>query len=270
MSIVMILVGLLIGGILGAQARSIISQITGYNAAVNTFQLKYGGMPGDLTNASTIVSGATTNGNGDGLIGWMTGNFGYAGPATPASGASYSNNSQYVLNTTLNSVDISYEYSAFWQHLTADQLISGKYTLTNTTLAVNTNMPYTKTNKNIGILAYANSGDNFNYYQLGVTNITLNTVCPITQNFLSPADAFLIDSKIDDGLPASGIVAARGINSNVTLLTIDFAASYTGSATISSSLTNACVVGTSYAASTAYNTAASVSSQLCQLRIKMN
>ncbi len=277
MSIVMILVGLLIGGILaaqtlihGAQARSIISQITGYNAAVNTFQLKYGGMPGDLTNASTIVSGATTNGNGDGL---MEGTFCYAGPATASAAANDVNRSQYMIlgsaHYCTNTEDLSYEYSAFWQQLTADKLISGQYTLTNTTLTPNVNMPSTKINNNVGILAYANSGDNLNYYQLGVTSITINSSNSPTQNFLSPADAFAIDSKMDDGLPASGIVAARGVSTTGNL-TIECSPTYTGSATISNSKVNYCVIGTSYAASTAYNTAASVSSPLCQLRIKMN
>jgi prepilin-type N-terminal cleavage/methylation domain-containing protein len=55
-SIVLVIVGLIIGGIIigrdmirSAAVRAGTSQITQYNTEVRTFQLKFNGMPGDLT-----------------------------------------------------------------------------------------------------------------------------------------------------------------------------------------------------------------------------
>jgi prepilin-type N-terminal cleavage/methylation domain-containing protein len=253
-----------------AKSRSVISQMNGYNAAVNIFQLTYGAMPGDIINATSVVAGATTNGNGDGFIGNLS-TSGYANITyTAAAAPNTSNNNQYTLHSlTASGTNIAYEYSAFWQHLTANQLISGKYIPTNTILLPNVNMPSININNAIGIIAYYNQGDGFNYYQLGATSLTIDGNC-ITQNFLSPSDAFYIDSKIDDGFPASGMIAARGLNTNPSFITLEFAATYTGSASINSAQITSCVIGTSYANSTKYNLAAPISAQLCQLRIRIN
>ncbi len=54
MSIVLVIIGLIVGGVLAGQSlisaaavRAQINQIASYNAAVNTFRDKYGGIPGD-------------------------------------------------------------------------------------------------------------------------------------------------------------------------------------------------------------------------------
>ena len=55
----------------------------------------------------------------------------------------------------------------------------------------------------------------FNYYELtGLTGTTINSQYKLA-SYLTPADAFQIDSKLDDGLPASGI--ATGNKSTTTL-----------------------------------------------------
>ena len=63
MSIVLIIIGLLVGGILkgqelirNAQSKSLISQIDAYRAANNAFVDKYGQYPGDLSRASLLLS----------------------------------------------------------------------------------------------------------------------------------------------------------------------------------------------------------------------
>ena len=55
MSIVLVIIGLIIGGVLlgrdlisAAAVRAQIAQIEKYNAAVNTFKGKYGYLPGDI------------------------------------------------------------------------------------------------------------------------------------------------------------------------------------------------------------------------------
>lgn len=61
MSIVLVIIGLIVGGVLVGQdliraagVRATISQIEKYNTAVNTFRGKYGALPGDL-NASVAT-----------------------------------------------------------------------------------------------------------------------------------------------------------------------------------------------------------------------
>src|SRR4051812_21206607 len=82
LSIVLVIIGLIVGGVLvgqdlikAAQIRSTVGQIEKYNSAVNTFRTKYNGMPGDLQGAAnyglaaTAANVATTGtGDGNGLI----------------------------------------------------------------------------------------------------------------------------------------------------------------------------------------------------------
>ena len=81
LSIVLVIIGLLIGGVLvgqdlihTAQLKKQIKQFQEYQTAFNTFQLKYNCLPGDCINATaffgtTDIGGVTIyNGNGNGLI----------------------------------------------------------------------------------------------------------------------------------------------------------------------------------------------------------
>lgn len=74
-AIVLVIIGLLLGGILkgqelitSARVRNIISQVDGTKAAFFGFQDRYRALPGDFTAATTQITGATQNGNGNGLI----------------------------------------------------------------------------------------------------------------------------------------------------------------------------------------------------------
>src|ERR1700691_4635745 len=62
LSIVLVIIGLIVGGILtgqdlikAAEQRATLAQIEKYNTAVNTFRNKFGGIPGDLP-AATATS----------------------------------------------------------------------------------------------------------------------------------------------------------------------------------------------------------------------
>src|SRR4051812_15247886 len=79
LSIVLVIIGLIIGGILvgidmvkAAELRSTIAQVEKYHAAVNTFLTKFAGVPGDFPQSSAAAYGlmqltsATTVGQGDG------------------------------------------------------------------------------------------------------------------------------------------------------------------------------------------------------------
>ncbi len=74
MSIVLIVIGLLVGGVLvgrdlikAAEARSIIKQMERIQLAASAFRLKYNCKAGDCPNAAQFGLGA--NGNGDGFLG---------------------------------------------------------------------------------------------------------------------------------------------------------------------------------------------------------
>lgn len=74
LAIVLVIIGLIVGGVLAGQElvhqariRQTVNQFTGFIAAAHTFDGKYGGMPGDLKNATNHWQGVT-NGNGNRFI----------------------------------------------------------------------------------------------------------------------------------------------------------------------------------------------------------
>lgn len=76
MSIVLVIIGLIIGGILKGQEiidasrqKNFISQVDAMRSAVNTFADKYNGIPGDYDRAIARINARTANGTGDGIVG---------------------------------------------------------------------------------------------------------------------------------------------------------------------------------------------------------
>lgn len=74
-AIVLVIIGLLLGGVLkgqelitGARVRNLISQQDGIKAAYFGFLDRYRALPGDYAQATTNITGATVNGNGNGQI----------------------------------------------------------------------------------------------------------------------------------------------------------------------------------------------------------
>jgi prepilin-type N-terminal cleavage/methylation domain-containing protein len=211
LAIVLVIIGLVIGGVLvgrdmisQAEAQRVITELDHLKAAVNTFKLKYDALPGDMVNASsywgadsgcpstswnTVPKTATCNGNGDTKIGDILGS------------------------------DL-YESNRFWQHLANAGLIPGQFTgVTDSTLQ---QVP------GLNIPAGPLAGSGFSglgwyctscvpsgtYYGYGVsyygfllyfgTNITGNDVTDYP--VLTPAQAYFVDLKTDDGKPGGGIV----------------------------------------------------------------
>jgi prepilin-type N-terminal cleavage/methylation domain-containing protein len=115
LSVVLVILGLLTGGILGGQAlikaaelRKVANDFDKYETAINTFYMKYDGYPGDLGNATEYwgaVSGCPTTNAGTGT---QTCNGNDDGILTNTSGDH---------NERLRS----------WQHLSNAELIEGQY-----------------------------------------------------------------------------------------------------------------------------------------------
>lgn len=225
LSIVLVIIGLIIGGVLvgqdmikSAEIRSTIAQVQGYDTAVNVFRDKYSQLPGDIgaTQATTLGlttrSGAAGRGDGSGLV--------TALPANPAY--------------------LGHETSLFWRDLSQMNMISNSFSVATDALAtlatadaVKTVLPEAKMKKGNLITVYSSSGKN--YYEITGVSAVAAGVYTLTTN-LSPQEALNLDTKLDDGLPLTGIARAAysltaldGIQaSNNTVAAAYVAASFTG------------------------------------------
>lgn len=205
LSIVLVILGLLTGGILAGQSliraaelRSISSDFSRYQTAVLTFRDQYFALPGDMRNATAfwgddnavcpdaaIANGTpgTCNGNGDGALG--------SGTVNPS------------------------EFFRAWQQLALAGLIEGTYTgiagaADARQAIIGTNVPRSR---------IANAGSSFynevytsahpnrfinasgkNLIQFGAASGLYETYYPV----IKPEEAWNIDTKMDDGRPGSG------------------------------------------------------------------
>jgi prepilin-type N-terminal cleavage/methylation domain-containing protein len=218
LSIVLVIIGLIVGGVLvgqdlirAAQVRAQVTQIEKYNTAVNTFRDKYGGLPGDLnaTAASNFGFAArgqyAGEGDGNGLIEGMNGN------NNPGS------NFGFCITGG--------ETAMFWVDLSQARLIEGSFTAASETAATNPTSAnfdtYFPTAKITGNYISVVSGgwpemlsaqqvntDGRNYFELeGFKDFSTNCF-PDVNLALTVAQAYAIDTKMDDGLPQSGNVLA--------------------------------------------------------------
>lgn len=212
LSIVLVILGLLTGGILAGQSliraaelRSVSTDLSRYMASINTFRDKYFAYPGDMATATkfwTNVAGnasdnyttscsttgstnaATCNGNGDGMV-----------------------------------ADGNYEMFRFWQHLANAGLIEGSYTginggSTQWHHVLGQNCPRGKVqNTGFGFSWLGNFGDP-NTYQLDYGNLFwFGSVRAINHrpqdSALTSEESWNVDTKLDDGKPGQGKVIAR-------------------------------------------------------------
>jgi prepilin-type N-terminal cleavage/methylation domain-containing protein len=210
LSIVMIILGLLAGGILSAkhlirasELRSVPVSIEHYRTAIYGFKNKYFMLPGDMNNATQFwgvraSSGGdvtchqtvgsytgTCNGDGDGAINYIVGD-----------------------STTTG------ERFAAWQHMARSGLIEGNYTGasgSNVSIVrtVNVNVPPSKANRGIFELGWINgplSGDT-SYFDGGYNFHVIRLLSSSTSEFpLKPTEAWNLDKKFDDGQPGLGVM----------------------------------------------------------------
>lgn len=213
LSIVLVIIGLIVGGVLvgqdlirAAQLRSVGADIQKIATASNTFKLKYNCIAGDClkaetfwgsdascpnTPANTIAKQATCNGNGNQRVGDMNGT---------------------------NTIDIT-EYFRFWQHLANAELIEGKYS--GTTGTVSTYDCVGLTNRTEHCYTPKIGGRFFLRYIGYPTGSAARFPTPITHwttigkplangipqdKLFTPLEAKMIDEKMDDGKPGTGDV----------------------------------------------------------------
>jgi len=209
LSIVLVIIGLIVGGILvgqdlikAAEIRATVSQLEKYSTAVNTFRGKYNGLPGDLLNAGNFgfdttrgpgANGTDGNSDGDGLM--ESGGNGAAGT-------------------------FAGEVACFWDDLWVAGLISENLNNSDGCGAVRTinpivsAVPITKLGRNNYVLVGSTLGVNY-WGVTGITSITGGV--EVLDKLLTPAEAFQLDSKLDDGAGTSGSVQAMDATDGASL-----------------------------------------------------
>lgn len=231
LSIVLVIIGLIIGGILvgqdmikAAEVRATVGQIEKYNSAVNTFRSKYNAIPGDIPQQAAGNYGflqltvASTDGAGDGN-GLIEG--GGAGLTVPQG-----------------------ETLLFWRHLSEANLVDGSLgqvgnsnivaatgLVTGAVTTVSTSIPPTKINLTNYLVVYAQGG--FNFYQLmPISGVDATPAYTFNTTGITPQQANNIDLKLDDGLPNTGIVIARFLTG------VNLVATWAAASTIDTCMTN--------------------------------
>ncbi len=211
LSITLVIIGLLVGGVMtgrnlirASEVRSISDELNRHVSAINLFQQKYTMLPGDFskatrlwgsspncpaTNAQATSDGTTCDGNGNGMI-------------------------------NANSGTGNNEYWRSWQHMSNAGLTEGSFsgvvgpgdTLNHA--VIGWNVP----ESNIGSVGWSmifqQTSGSTNRFQLPYWgNILIlggETDAGTSYGaFLSPAELYSLDQKIDDGRPADGSVIAR-------------------------------------------------------------
>jgi prepilin-type N-terminal cleavage/methylation domain-containing protein len=223
LSIVLVILGLLTGGILAGQSliraaelRAVSTEYSRYLIATQTFRDKYFGLPGDLTNA-TAFWGALDGNNG--ILSDCR------GETTSILTCNGDGNGRLEDNAV--SLALTNEQFLIWKHLANAGLIEGSYSSSpaesgktlcpygSGSAVGNCNTPGSKLSNGMWNTTWRGqlSGDP-NLFDGEYGNILVLTLTPSwNANFSSMVKAeelWNIDTKLDDGKPASGrIVAGR-------------------------------------------------------------
>ena len=207
LSIVLVILGLLVGGILAGQSliraselRAVSTEFHRYSTAFNAFRDKYFVLPGDMANATSFWGTAANC------------------PGTSAQGsttqATCNGNGNNIIYPSTNSI----EHFRAWQHLANAGLIEGNYSgvsgpddsTSDSLLGIN--VPQSKLSSagwsirhNVsGIDVFTPSGIHIFSFGGDAADGT-QTSKPTT---LTPEEAWNIDTKLDDGFPPLGKVMA--------------------------------------------------------------
>ncbi len=198
LSIVVVILGLLTGGILmgqslirGAEIKSVISDFQKYQSAAKQFRDQYNALPGDMANANSVWPTAVS-GDGNGAI-----------ASTAAAAASPGEGWQ------------------FWSQLVLAGFIQGNYSGLSATStwddSIGVNTPASRitgagwrvhSSSTAPNPLYYFSGNYGNYFNFGGGC----SGCSNDHVILKPDEAWSIDTKIDDGVPGTGKVLSNWTN----------------------------------------------------------
>lgn len=189
LSIVLVLIGLIIGGVLKGQElisstrlKMTVSQWDAVKAAVNSFQDKYVAIPGDYDQASSYIDGDLDDGDGNGIVGTQITDDGIADG----------------LSGTPN------EHEAAWSHLEASGFLAA-IDGTNNVLPAKT--PGASFHILYGTFGTGTGGEERTAHWLRLQSGADAATAP-TADPLSPKEAAEIDRKYDDGSFVAGSIHA--------------------------------------------------------------
>jgi prepilin-type N-terminal cleavage/methylation domain-containing protein len=230
LSIVLIIIGLIVGGILSgktliesAQIRAQITQINNYRLAVKAFQGKYNCLPGDCKNATQFgfTPGDNFPGNRDGN-GVLQGiGASYNGDGT-AQGHGESavfwrdlSEAKMIDGSFNTAICTGYSYSVTCPSCTGVQSIAGD--------TIRKFYPPAKIGNGNYIYTFSGGldagegtlGDGFNYFGIDLMNDVSYYWRASMMGGLTPIQAYQFDSKVDDGFPLSGTVRPMFIDLDV-------------------------------------------------------
>ena len=222
-SIVLVIIGLIVGGILTGQdliraagIRAQIAQIEKYHTAVRTFQGKYGYLPGDIPDPYAGRFGFVARGS---YAGEGDGNGLLAGISSNSAGSDQGNK------------EAAGELGLFWVDLSQAGLIDGSFnTVVATSLpasdatgaTIGNYFPSAKIGNGNYVYTWGGGSSccpwtytGINYY--GISNVSLiagsTNFGKVTSSAgLSVLQALNIDTKADDGLPQTGSIIAVYLN----------------------------------------------------------
>ncbi|MEI7670272.1 MAG: prepilin-type N-terminal cleavage/methylation domain-containing protein, partial [Pseudomonadota bacterium] len=209
LSIVLVIIGLIAGGVLfgqdlinNARLTRVVSELAQFKAKTNAFSLKFNQLPGDMPDFQSYyptctgsIGTAGCNGNGNGSVD------GVAAPNLDETCRFWEHlklagfGDDYALNLNHqnagscmqgNSPKSAYNDMAYW------------YMVYNAT--VNTTIP--------------GAAANTTYFALSSGNVFGRIMTSGTTAIMSPPNAYNIDNKIDDGIPTKGMVIATNGGTN--------------------------------------------------------
>jgi prepilin-type N-terminal cleavage/methylation domain-containing protein len=214
LSIVLVILGLLVGGVLSgqsliraAQLRGVATEYQRYMTATQSFRDKYFALPGDMTNATSFWT--SLGGNGANATCQNT--------ATNGAATCNGDGNGIISITNSNGVAESYRY---WQHLANAGLIEGNY---NGKLGVTLglNFPVSKIASATFIVMPGGgyyAGDTFGFAGDWGNNM-YNFTNAVIGTPLKPEEAWNIDTKLDDGRPGGGAIYAGKGDGTTTFCT---------------------------------------------------
>ncbi len=194
LAIVVSIIGLLLASIVGgtsllsaAKVKKLIVEIEATKSAIDEFNDRYGYLPGDFSDATTVLS-AVDDGNGNTIV---------EGPT--------------------NTQDTPLEDLLVWNHLASAELIRGSYSGADASASARYQIgdnAYTSDSFSNGVYSFKRWDSTYDssYYGTTGTVIKLGTVIDIAAakqglpygGVVTARDAFAVDSKIDDGNPSKG------------------------------------------------------------------
>ncbi len=206
MSIVLVIIGLIVGGILkgqelieSARQKNMASLYDQIKAAQNTFLDRYRALPGDYNRSATQINATVVNGDGNGFVGAAAA-VALANAAaiegadgTAAEPLHYFNG--IIASGLFGGGQVAAAATAFSGGAVASPLPSGPWTLTGLTVAHGRHA------------TSANAGD-----ALTTVWLRLQSFAVTADPALTGAQTFQMDQKFDDGVPVSGRIRTSGVN----------------------------------------------------------